>query len=219
MDRPVKIALSKGRVMKEALPLLAQRGLAPAESLRGNRKLILASEYPGVEIVIIRGADVPTYVEYGAAELGIVGKDVLMEYAGAGVYEYMDLGVACCRLMVAGRDGTGLPATRRVRVATKYVNSARGYFAAQGRQVEVIKLYGSMELAPLTGLSDLIVDLVDTGGTLAANGLTAREEIAKISARLIVNKAAMKMRNHTLARVTELFRRSVDAGKAGDAAA
>ncbi len=214
MDRPVKIALSKGRVMEEAMPLLAQAGLAPAESLRDNRKLILESEHPGVKIVIIRGADVPTYVEYGAAELGIVGKDVLMEYDGDGVYEYLDLGIACCRMMVAKREGADLPATRRVRVATKYANSARSYFAAQGRQVEVIKLYGSMELAPLVGLSDLIVDLVDTGGTLRVNGLTAHEEITKISARLIVNKASMKMKNRTLTQVMDLFRRDVNAGTA-----
>ncbi len=206
MDRPVKIALSKGRVSDEVLPLLAKAGLAPAEPLQGNRKLIVASEHPGVKIVVIRGTDVPTYVEYGAAELGIVGKDVLMEYDGDGVYEYLDLGIACCRLMVAGRENVDLPVTRRVRVATKYVNSASEYFAARGRQVEVIKLYGSMELAPLVGLSDLIVDLVATGGTLKANGLEAREEIAKISARLIVNKASMKMKNQTLAQVMGLFR-------------
>lgn len=210
MDRPIKIALSKGRVTEEALALLERAGLAPAEPLRDNRKLMLDSECPGVQIVVIRGADVPTYVEYGAAELGIVGKDVLMEYEGDGVYEYLDLGVACCRLMVAGRKGAGLPETRRVRVATKYVNTARRYFAAKGRQVEVIKLYGSMELSPLTGLSDLIVDLVATGGTLKANGLEAHEEIARISARLIVNKASMKMKNRTLERVIGLFARFAD---------
>ncbi len=216
MDRPVKVALSKGRVMEEVLPLLKQAGLAPVEPLQGNRKLVLDSERPGVKIVIIRSADVPTYVEYGAAELGIVGKDVLMEYDGDGVYEYLDLGVACCRLVVAGRKGADLPATRRARVATKYVNTTRKHFAAKGRQVEVIKLYGSMELSPLTGLSDLIVDLVDTGGTLKANGLAAYEEIAKVSSRLIVNKASMKMKNQVLERVLESFARCV--GKA-DAAA
>ncbi len=216
MDRPVKIALSKGRVMEQALPLLKRAGLAPVEPVQGNRKLILDSECPGVKIVIIRNADVPTYVEYGAAEVGVVGKDVLLEYDGDGVYEYLDLGVSCCRLMVAGRKGADLPATRRLRVATKYVNTARRYFAAKGRQVEVIKLYGSMELSPLTGLSDLIVDLVDTGGTLRANGLVEHEEIAKVSSRLIVNKASMKMKNQVLARVLELFARCV--GKA-DAAA
>lgn len=205
MDRPLKIALAKGRVTQEALPLLKRAGLAPAEPLQGNRKLILDSEYPGVQIVIIRSADVPTYVEYGAAELGVVGKDVLLEYDGNGVYEYLDLGISRCRLMVAGRAGADLPATRRVRVATKYVNTARKYFSARGRQVEVIKLYGSMELSPLTGLADLIVDLVDTGGTLKANGLQAQEEIAKISSRLIVNKAAMKMKNRALEKVLELF--------------
>ena len=200
--------------MDEALPLLAKSGLAPASPLRGSRKLILESERPGVKIVIIRGADVPTYVDHGAVELGIVGKDVLMEYDGDGVYEYLDLGIARCRLVVAGRAGVSLPVDRRVRVATKYVNTARRYFAEQGRQVEVIKLYGSMELAPLAGLSDLIVDLVDTGGTLAANGLTPGEEIAKVSARLIVNKAAMKMRNQTLAQLIELFRHNFGVGTA-----
>ena len=192
--------------MEEALPLLAKAGLAPAEGLRDSRKLILESANPEVKIVIIRGVDVPTYVGYGAAELGIVGKDVLMEYEGDGIYEYLDLKVACCRLMVAGRDREEPPTTRRVRVATKYANSTRNYFAVQGRQVEVIKLYGSMELAPLVGLSDLIVDLVATGGTLKANGLTPREEVAKISARLIVNKAAMKMKNTRLKKVMDLFK-------------
>ena len=196
--------------MEEALCLLGKGGLAPVDLPGASRRLILESEHPGVKIVIIRGADVPTYVGYGAAELGIVGKDVLMEYEGDGVYEYLDLGIARCRLVVAGRAGVDLPTGRRIRVATKYVNSARGHFAAQGRQVEIIKLYGSMELAPLAGLSDLIVDLVDTGNTLAENGLVPGEEIARISARLIVNKAAMKMRGRTLTRVVELLRRSVD---------
>ena len=209
MDRAIKIALSKGRVMREALPLLAKIGLAPTESLLDNRKLILDSEHSGVKIVIIRGADVPTYVEYGAADLGVVGKDVLMEYESVGIYEYLDLGIACCRLMVAGCEGIDPPPTRRTRVATKYANSARHYFAAKGRQVEVIKLYGSMELAPLAGLSDWIVDLVDTGSTLKANGLTAHEEIAQISSRLIVNKASMKMKNKTLSQVMDLFKAHV----------
>ena len=195
--------------MDESLPLLVKTGLLSAEPLRDSRKLVLQSEHPDVEIVIIRNADVPTYVEYGATELGIVGKDVLMEHDGGGIYEYLDLEIACCRLVVAGPENIALPTTRRLRVATKYINSARRYFATKDRQVEVIKLYGSMELAPTVGLSDLIVDLMDTGNTLKANGLKYYEEVAKISARLIVNKASMKMKNQTLERVIGLLSRCV----------
>ena len=188
------IALSKGRILKESLPLLAKAGIVPVEDPDRSRKLILATSRADVQLVIIRAADVPTYVQYGAADLGVTGKDVLMEHGGDGLYEPLDLGIARCRLMIAGRPqptaGEG-----RMRIATKYVNCARRHFAAQGQQVEIVKLYGSMELAPLVGLADRIVDLVDTGNTLRANGLVELEHIADISARLIVNKASMKMQH------------------------
>ncbi len=205
MDRPVKIALAKGRIATEALSLLTKAKVLNVASLQDTRKLIFESDHQGVQLIIIRSADVPTYVERGAAEIGIVGKDVLMEYEGDGIYEYLDLGIARCRLVVAGARGVSSPEQRRIRVATKYVNSARKHFLARNQQIEVIKLYGSIELAPLVGLSDLIVDLVDTGKTLQANGLVAHEEIAKISARLIVNKASIKIENKTLQRVLSSF--------------
>ncbi len=190
----LRIAVSKGRIFREALPLLARAGVSPAEDPETSRKLILATDVPDVQLVIIRAADVPTYVDYGAADLGITGKDVLMEYGGDGLYEPLDLGIARCRMMVAGpmKETT---IQGRMRVATKYVNTARRYFAEQGIQVEVIKLYGSMELAPLVGLAHRIVDLVDTGDTLKANGLKPMEHIADISSRLIVNKASMKLKH------------------------
>ncbi|RMD70110.1 MAG: ATP phosphoribosyltransferase [Gammaproteobacteria bacterium] len=191
------IALSKGRIMKEALPLLARAGLRLREDPEKSRKLILEGEPEGVRFVIIRAQDVPTYVAYGAADMGIAGKDVLMEHGGEGLYEPLDLGIARCRMMVAGPAGAAVP-HRRLRVATKYVETTRRHFAAQGMQVEIIKLYGSMELAPLVGLADRIVDLVDTGNTLRANNLVPLETIAEISARLVVNRAAMKMRHRVL---------------------
>ena len=207
MDRPVKIALAKGRIATETAPLLTKAGVLAAASLADTRKLIFESKRQGVQLIVIRSADVPTYVERGAAAIGIVGKDILMEYEGDGIYEYLDLEIARCRLMVAGARGVSLPERGRLRVATKYVNSAHRYFLARNQQIEVIKLYGSVELAPLVGLSDLIVDLVDTGKTLQANGLVAHEEIAKISARLIVNKASIKMENEILQGVLDLFGR------------
>jgi ATP phosphoribosyltransferase len=200
------IAVSKGRIYSEALPLLAEAGIVPSDDPETSRKLILATRRPDVSLVLIRAADVPTYVEYGAAELGIAGKDVLMEYEGEGLYEPLDLGIARCRLMVAGRVGEGGHG-RRLRVATKYVTTTRAFFAERGVQAEVIKLYGSMELAPLVGLADRIVDLVDTGNTLRANGLVPMDLIAHISSRLVVNKAAMKMKHAAVkALVAELAR-------------
>lgn len=188
------IALSKGRILQEVLPLLVDIDIVPAEDPFTSRKLILDTQRSDVKLVVIRAADVPTYVQYGAADLGVAGKDVLMEHGGAGIYEPVDLKIACCRLVVAGLPqrtrGEG-----RLRVATKYVAITRQHFAAQGHQVETVKLYGSMELAPLVGLADRIVDLVDTGNTLKANGLVELEQIAAISARLIINKAAMKMKH------------------------
>ncbi|MGW8309512.1 MAG: ATP phosphoribosyltransferase [Thiogranum sp.] len=194
MSEQLTIALSKGRIFKETLPLLAHAGIEPVDDPEASRKLILDTNHDDVKLVIIRAADVPTYVQYGAADLGVAGKDVLMEHGGAGLYEPLDLGIARCRLMVAGREPWSEQA-QRLRIATKYVHSAKKYFADQGVQVEVIKLYGSMELAPLVGLSDLIVDVVDTGNTLKANGLRPLEKIADISSRLVVNKASMKRKH------------------------
>ena len=194
MRAELTIALSKGRILKESLPLLAHAGIEPVDDLATSRKLILSTSRADVKLVIIRAQDVPTYVDYGAADLGIAGKDVLMEHGGDGLYEPLDLGIARCRMMVAGRPGEN-QSPRRLRIATKYVNTTREFFARQGVQAEIIKLYGSMELAPLENLADRIVDLVDTGNTLKANGLVPLEHIADISSRLIVNKAAMKMKH------------------------
>ena len=193
----LKIAISKGRILTESLPLLAAVGIQPEEDPDTSRKLIFNTCQAGVQLIIVRATDVPTYVEYGAADAGIVGKDILMEYDGEGLYEPLDLGIARCRMVLAGLSEASRE-NHQVRVATKYVNTTRRYFAAQARQVEIIKLYGSMELAPVLGLADQIVDLVDTGNTLKANGLVALETICEISSRLIVNKAAMKMKPDTI---------------------
>ena len=193
MTETLTIAISKGRILDEALPLLARADIVPQEDPAASRKLILATSQPGLQLLVIRAADVPTYVEHGAADMGIAGKDVLLEYDGDELYEPLDLGIARCRLMLAG-PAQPLPHKGRLRIATKYVNTARNYFADKGLQVEIIKLYGSMELAPVLGLSDQIVDLVDTGNTLKANGLVPLETICEISSRLVVNKASMKMK-------------------------
>lgn len=188
------LAISKGRILDEALPVLQRIGIRPLQDPGATRSLVLDTNLPGVRIIIIRAADVPTYVEYGAADLGIAGKDVLMEYNGNGVYEPLDLRIARCRMVLAGPK-RAKPEYNRLRIATKYVNTTRDYFAKQGRQVEIIRLYGSMELAPVLGLADRIVDLMDTGNTLKANGLAPLETIAAISSRVIVNKGAMKMKH------------------------
>ncbi|MEM7542119.1 MAG: ATP phosphoribosyltransferase [Pseudomonadota bacterium] len=188
------IAVSKGRIFEQALPLLASIGIQPTEDPDTSRKLVLETTRAPIKLLVIRATDVPTYVEYGAADIGIAGKDVLMEHDGSDYYEPLDLRIARCRLVVAGfadRKASGA----RIRVATKYVKTTREYFSAKGEQVEIIKLYGSMELAPIVGLADLIVDLVDTGNTLKANGLAALENICEVSSRLIVNKAAMKTKH------------------------
>ena len=197
LTAPLTIALSKGRILDQTLPLLAAAGIAPLDDPETSRKLILETSNPRVKLVIIRASDVPTYCQYGAADLGVAGKDVLLEHGGEGLYEPLDLGIARCRLMVAGLPDapTRAPASGRMRVATKFVHSAERHFAAKGQQVEIIKLYGSMELAPLVGLADLIVDLVDSGNTLKANGLVPLEHIADISSRLVVNKASWKMKH------------------------
>ena len=183
--------------MRETLPLLRQIGIQPREDPERSRRLVLDTGQVGVKLIVLRAQDVPTFVDYGAADIGVAGKDVLMEYEGDGLYEPLDLGIARCRLVVAARQDMQ-QVCGRMRVATKYVLTTRRYFAARGAQVEVIKLYGSMELAPLVGLADRIVDLVDTGATLRANGLVAVETIAEISSRLIVNRASMKMKHQRL---------------------
>ncbi len=193
----ITLAIAKGRVLQEALPLLAQLGIETLEDPEQSRRLILETSQPGVRLVLVRSADVPTYVEHGTAEAGITGKDVLLEHDGDGLYEPLDLGIARCRLVVAGPGGAA-PVQGRMRIATKYVRTARDYFADRGEQVEIIRLYGSMEIAPGLGLADRIVDLVDSGRTLAANRLEVLDTIMDISSRLIVNKAAMKMKGDVL---------------------
>ena len=197
MNRPLTIALSKGRIFKDTVPLLKAAGIEPLEDPETSRKLILDTNRDNVKLVIIRATDVPTYVQYGAADLGVAGKDVLMEHGGQDVYELLDLKIARCKLMVAGFADKPLPETG-LKVATKFVNCTRHYFAQQGRQVDVIKLYGSMELAPLVGLADCIVDVVDTGNTLRANGLEPLDVICQVSSRLIVNKASFKRKQAVL---------------------
>lgn len=203
-QRPIRIALSKGRIFDETLPLFESAGLAPAEDPAKSRKLIIGSTEADVEFLIVRASDVPTYVQHGGADIGVVGKDVLMEHGGEGVVEPVDLNIARCKLMVAGYPGLDLDSKVRFRVATKFTECARRHFAKMGRQVEIIKLYGSMELAPLVGLSDLIVDVVDTGSTLKANGLVPLEHISDISSRLIVNRASLKVRH---SRISEILSR------------
>jgi ATP phosphoribosyltransferase len=198
------IAVSKGRIYEEALPFLEEAGITPIDDPLTSRKLILSTTRDDVQLVIIRATDVPTFVEYGAADMGIAGKDILLEHGAESLYEPLDLGIAKCRLMTAAHKDAPLP-KGRLRVATKYVKIAQRYYANLGIQAEIIKLYGSMELAPLVGLADCIVALVDTGNTLRANNLEPRELIMNISSRLVVNKAAMKMKNQTIATLLEQF--------------
>lgn len=208
MTQPLTIALTKGRILKETLPLLAEAGIAPLEDISASRKLIFPTTLEHVRLVVLRGSDVPTYVRYGAADMGISGKDVLLENGGADLYEPLDLGIARCRLMTAGLKDRPLP-KRRMRVATKFVNIAKQFFAERGIQADVIKLYGAMELAPLMDLADLIVDIVDTGNTLRANGMEPIDLIADISSRLVVNKAAMKCKHAQVQGVLEQLRVAV----------
>jgi len=202
------IAVSKGRIYEEALPLLAEAGIVPTDDPKTCRKLILNTTRDDVQLVIIRATDVPTFVEYGAADLGIAGKDVLIEHGAESLYEPLDLGIARCRLMTATRKNAP-PIAGRVRVATKFVKIAERYFASLGILPEIIKLYVSMELAPLVGLADCIVDLVDTGNTLKANDMEPRDLIMNISSRLVVNKAAMKMKNAAIAELLGHFERTL----------
>ncbi|MHB1427827.1 MAG: ATP phosphoribosyltransferase [Rhodocyclaceae bacterium] len=205
----ITIALSKGRIFEETLPLLAAAGIVPNENPEASRKLIIGTNRPDVRVVIVRASDVPTYVQYGAADLGIAGKDVLLEHGGAGLYQPLDLKIARCRMCVATPAGFDYAAAvrrgARLRVATKYINTARAHFAAKGVHVDLIKLYGSMELAPLAGLADAIVDLVSSGGTLKANNLVEVEDIMPISARLVVNQASLKMKRGLLQPVIDSF--------------
>lgn len=212
----ITIALSKGRIFEETLPLLAAAGITPLENPESSRKLIIETNRADVRLIIVRASDVPTYVQYCAADIGIAGKDVLNEHGGQGLYQPLDLQIACCKMMVAVREGYDYVGVvqpgARIRVATKYLNAARTHFASKGVHIDLIKLYGSMELAPLVGLSDVIVDLVSTGGTLKANGLVAVEEISSISSRLIVNQAALKLKRDSIQPVVDSFARAVKAG-------
>lgn len=205
----ITLALSKGRIFEETLPLLAAAGIVPAENPEESRKLIIETNRPEVRLVIVRASDTPTYVQYGAADLGIAGKDVLIEHGGAGLYQPVDLNIAKCRMSVAVRADFDYAAAvqrgARIKVASKYIKIAREHFASKGMHVDLIKLYGSMELAPLVGLADAIVDLVSTGGTLRANNLSEVEQIMPISSRLIVNQAALKMKRELLQPVIEAF--------------
>lgn len=213
----ITIALSKGRIFEETVPLLAAAGIVPTEDPERSRKLILATNRDDVRLVIVRASDVPTYVQHGAADLGVAGYDVLREHGGAGLYQPLDLEIARCRLMVAVRRGFdyhgAVKQGARLRVATKYVESAREHFAAKGVHVDLIKLYGSMELAPLVGLADAIVDLVSSGGTLVANDLEAVEHVLDVSSRLVVNQAALKLKCASLQTILDAF-----AGARGQAA-
>lgn len=205
----ITLALSKGRIFEETLPLLAAAGITPTDNPETSRKLIIGTNRPDVRLVIVRATDTPTYVQYGAADMGIAGKDVLIEHGGAGLYQPLDLNIAKCRLCVAApKDFDYAAAVKRgarIRVATKYVNAAREHFAAKGVHVDLIKLYGSMELAPLVGLADAIVDLVSTGGTLKANNLVEVEDIMPISSRLVVNQASLKLKRELIQPVLEAF--------------
>ena len=209
----ITIALSKGRIFDETVPLLAAAGVATREDPETSRKLILTTNRRDVRVIVVRATDVPTYVQYGAADVGVAGKDVLDEHGGQGLYQPLDLKIARCRMMVAvAEDFDYQQAIRkgaRLKVATKYVQTAREHFAAKGVHVDLIKLYGSMELAPLVGLADAIVDLVSTGTTLKANGLTAVEEVAPISARLIVNQASLKLKRDAVQPLLDAFGRAV----------
>ena len=209
MNNTLTIALSKGRIFQETMPLLEAAGIKALDDPETSRKLILDTNHENRKLVIIRATDVPVYVQYGAADLGVTGKDVLMEHGGEGLYEMLDLHIAECKLMTAGFADKPLP-EGQLKVATKFVNCTRNYFAKQGRQIEIIKLYGSMELAPIVGLADIIVDVVQTGSTLKANGLVPLEHMADISSRMIVNTASMKMKHQILSDLLEKIKVAVD---------
>ena len=205
----ITIALSKGRIFEDTAPLLKAAGITALDDPESSRKLILSTNRTNVRLIIVRASDVPTYVQYGAADLGIAGKDVLQEHGGDGLYQPLDLNIACCRMMVAAPEDfdydSAVRQGARLRIATKYVQTAREHFADKGVHVDLIKLYGSMELAPLVGLADAIVDLVSSGNTLRANHLKAVEEIMPISARLVINQAALKLKRNTIQPVLDVF--------------
>ncbi len=211
-SQQLTLALSKGRIFEETLPLLEAAGIHVTEDPEKSRKLILSTNDPDVRVIIVRASDVPTYVQYGAADFGVAGKDVLFEHGGAGLYQPIDLGIAKCRMSVAVSVGfdyaTAVRHGARLRVATKYTETARQHFASKGVHIDLIKLYGSMELAPLVGLSDVIVDLVSTGNTLRANHLVEVEEIMEISSRLVVNQAALKLKRERLQPILQAFERA-----------
>jgi len=213
----ITIALSKGRIFEETLPLLRAAGVSALEAPESSRKLILPTNRDDVRLIIVRASDVPTYVQNGAADLGVAGKDVLNEHGGAGLYQPLDLNIAKCRMMVAVRTGFDYEAAvrqgARLRVATKYVQTAREHFAAKGVHIDLIKLYGSMELAPLVGLSDVIVDLVSSGDTLKANDLVPVEHVADISSRLVVSQAALKLKRATIQPLLDAFAQEVNRQK------
>ncbi|MCH1459949.1 MAG: ATP phosphoribosyltransferase [Luminiphilus sp.] len=203
------IALTKGRILKETLPLFEGAGIVPLDDIATSRKLIFPTTHESVKFVLLRGSDVPTYVRHGAADMGVVGKDILMEFGDEGLYEILDLEIARCRLMTAGIDGAQQKTAAKIRVATKFVNVAREHYSLRGLQPNIIKLYGAMELAPIMRLADEIVDIVDTGNTLKANGMVPREHIADISSRLIVNKASMRTRNPIISTLLESISNAV----------
>jgi ATP phosphoribosyltransferase len=209
----ITIALSKGRIFTETTPLLAAAGIHPLEDPEASRKLILATNREDVRLIIVRASDVPTYVQYGAADLGIAGKDVLDEHGSEGIYQPIDLKIAKCKMMVAVREDfdyfASIRSGARLKVVTKYVKTAREHFAAKGMHVDLIKLYGSMELGPLVGLADVIVDLVSTGGTLKANHLKAVEEVGEVSSRLIVNQASLKLKRGKLQPIMDAFEKAI----------
>jgi ATP phosphoribosyltransferase len=217
--RPLTLALTRGRILKECLPLLAAAGVVPEEDPGSSRKLVIGTNRADVRLLVLRGSDVTVYVRHGAADAGVVGRDMLLESGSEGLYEPLDLGIARCRLMTAGMVDCA-PVGARVRVATKFVNVARRFYSARGVQADIVKLYGAMELAPVLGLAERIVDIVDTGNTLRANGLEPLETIAEVSSRLVVNKAAMKLRPRLLGELVEgiaaaVVRRDMQAGGAG----
>jgi ATP phosphoribosyltransferase len=209
----ITIALSKGRIFDETKPLLSAAGVVALEDPETSRKLILPTNSADVRLIIVRASDVPTYVQYGAADLGIAGKDVLNEHGGEGLYQPLDLGIAKCKMMVAVPEGfdyqSAVQQGSRLRVATKYIKTAREHFAAKGVHIDLIKLYGSMELAPLVGLADVIIDLVSSGNTLKANKLVAVEDIMPISARLIVNQASLKLKRARIQQIMDTFAKTV----------
>ncbi len=209
MTDKLAIALTKGRILSDTLPLLEAAGITPLEDASTTRKLRVGTSVAGTSLLLVRASDVPAYVEYGGADVGVTGKDVLLEHKGKGLYEPLDLGIGCCKMVLAGKPGVDIAVKNRLRVATKYPELTRQFFARRRQQVEIIKLYGSMELAPLTGMADVIVDIMETGSTLRANGLEVIEAITDVSARLIVNKASMKMKHASIHALVSNIKKSL----------